>query len=72
MSPELFVMVVNIIINSNVESRMGYRDDDFYVPVFYADDGLLLARSCWLNINKGRAMYYYLTMMELDWKRFEE
>ena len=26
---------------------MGYRDDDFYVPVlFYADDGLLLARSC--------------------------
>ena len=46
-SPQLFVMVVNIIINSIVESRMGYRDDDFYVPVlFYADDGLLLARSC--------------------------
>ena len=39
-------MVINIIINSIVESRMGYRDDDFYVPVlFYADDGLL-ARSC--------------------------
>ena len=38
---------VNIIINSIVESRMGYRDDDFYVPVlFCADDGLLLARSC--------------------------
>ena len=37
-SPQLFVMVVNII-NSIVESRMGYRDDDFYVPVlFYADD----------------------------------
>ena len=46
-SPQLFVMVVNFIINSIVESRMGYRDDDFYVPVlFYADDGLLLARSC--------------------------
>ena len=46
-SPQLFVMVVNITINSIVESRMGYRDDDFYVPVlFYADDGLLLARSC--------------------------
>ena len=46
-SPQLFVMVVNIIINSIVESRMGYRDDDFYVPVlFYADDGLLLTRSC--------------------------
>ena len=46
-SPQLFLMVVNIIINSIVESRTGYRDDDFYVPVlFYADDGLLLARSC--------------------------
>ena len=45
-SPQLFVMVVNIIINSIVESRMGYRDDGFYVPVlFYAVDGLLLARS---------------------------
>ena len=39
--------VVYIIINRIVKSRMGYRDDDFYVPVlFYADDGLLLARSC--------------------------
>ena len=46
-SPQLFVMVVNNIINSIVGSRMGYRDDDFYVLVlFYADDGLLLARSC--------------------------
>ena len=36
-SPQLFVMVmvVNIIINSIVESRMGYRDDDFYVPVLF-------------------------------------
>ena len=43
---QLFVMVVYIVINSIVENRMGYRDD-FYVPVlFYADDGLLLARSC--------------------------
>ena len=26
---------------------MGYRDEEFYVPaLFYADDGLLLARSC--------------------------
>ena len=39
--------IVNIIISSIVESRMGYRDDDFYVPVlFYDDDGLLLTRSC--------------------------
>ena len=44
---QLFVMVVNVIIDRVVGSRRGYRDDDFYVPVlFYADDGLLLARSC--------------------------
>ena len=37
-SPQLFVMIVNIIINSIVESRMGYRVDDVHVPVlFYAD-----------------------------------
>ena len=38
--------MVNIIINNIVGSGLGYKDDDFYVPVlFYADDGLLLARS---------------------------
>ena len=37
-------MVVNIVINSIVGSELGYKDDDFDVPVlFYADDGLLLA-----------------------------
>ena len=46
-SPQLFVMVVNIVINSIVESKLGYRDEEFYIPVlFYADDGLLLARFC--------------------------
>ena len=45
-SPQLFVMVVNIVINCIVWSGLGYIDDDFYVPVlFYADNGLLLARS---------------------------
>ena len=40
-------MVVNIVINSIIESKLGYRDEEFYIPVlFYADDGLLLARSC--------------------------
>lgn len=40
-------MVVNVIIDSEVDSRRGYRDDNFYVPVlFYGDDGLLLAKSC--------------------------
>ena len=46
-SSQLFVMMVNIIINSILDSGMGYRDEEFYVPeMFYADDGLLLARSC--------------------------
>ena len=41
-SPQLFVMVGNIVINSIVESKLGYRDEEFYIPVlFYADDGLL-------------------------------
>ena len=46
-SLQLFVMVVNIVINSIIESKLGYRDEEFYIPVlFYADDGLLLAQSC--------------------------
>ena len=45
-SPQLFVMVVNMVINSIVEGGLGNRDEKFYVPVlFYADDGLLLAGS---------------------------
>ena len=40
----LFVMVVNVIINSILDSGMGYRDEEFYVPaLFYADDG----NCCW-------------------------
>ena len=59
-SPQLFVMVVKDIINSILDSGMCYRDEEFYVPaLFYADDGLLLARSCAeaercvLSINRG-------------------
>ena len=41
-SPQLFVMVVNIVINSIVGSGLRYKDDDFYVKVLlYADDGHL-------------------------------
>ena len=40
-------MVANIAINSIIESKLGYRDEEFYIPVlFYATYGLLLARSC--------------------------
>ena len=31
-SPQLFVMVVNIVINSIVESKLSYRDEGFYIP----------------------------------------
>lgn len=45
-SPQLFVMMVNIIISSVLDSEMEYRYEEFYVPaLFYADDGLSLARS---------------------------
>ena len=40
-------MEVNIVTNSIVESKLGYRDEEFCIPLlFYADDGLLLAQSC--------------------------
>ena len=40
-------MVVNFIIYSILDNEMDYRNEEFYVPAFfYADDGLLLARSC--------------------------
>ena len=46
-SPQLFVTVVNIVINNIIDSKLGYWDEEFYIPVlFYADDGLLLALSC--------------------------
>ena len=55
--PQLFLMVLNIVINSIVESKLGYRDEEFYIPVLLkakgtqgikatqgiADDELLLA-----------------------------
>ena len=45
-SPQLFVMVVNKIINSVKNRGLGYRSKSFYIPVlFYADDGLILAET---------------------------
>ena len=42
---QFYVIVLNIVINSIIESKLGYRDDEFYIPLlFYADDILLLAR----------------------------
>ena len=45
-SPWLFVMVVNQIIDRILDTRIGFRAGDRYIPaLFYADDGILLARS---------------------------
>ena len=45
-SPHLFVMVVGMIIERLLQSGLGYVSEGMRVPVlFYADDGLLLARS---------------------------
>lgn len=46
-SPQLFMMVVNVIINNVLDSGMSPRDEEFHVPaLLYADGELLLARSC--------------------------
>ena len=45
-SPHLFVMVVGRIIERVLQSGLGWEVDGMRVPVlFYADDGLLMARS---------------------------
>ena len=37
----------NIIINSVLDIKIGYMNEEFHVPVLlFANDGLLLARSC--------------------------
>jgi len=55
-SPQLFLMVVSMIIERILRSGEGYRCGGVKIPVlFYADDGLVLARS------RGEAV----SMMEL-------
>ena len=45
-SPWLFVMAVNQIINKILQSKLGFKSDEHYVPVlFYADDGLILTQN---------------------------
>ena len=45
-SPQLFVLIVNLIIEAMAASSLGYRNSNFYIPaLFFADDGLLLANS---------------------------
>ena len=44
-SPQLFAMVVKMVINSIVESGLGYRDEKFYVPIC----SMLMMGCCWLG-----------------------
>ena len=45
-SPLLFIMVLNHIIDEIVSTKAGFRNDAVYVPVlFFADDGMLLSQS---------------------------
>ena len=45
-SPQLFVMIVNMIIREILESTVGYRDEAFFIPpFFFADNVLLMANS---------------------------
>ena len=45
-SPQLFLMVIGMVIEQILRSGMGFRLNDVCLPtLFYADDGLLLARS---------------------------
>ena len=45
-SPQLFIMVVGLLIERIIQSGMGYESFLMRVPVlFYADDGLMFARS---------------------------
>ena len=45
-SPQLFVMVVGMLIERMIKSGVGYERGMIRIPVlFYADDGLIFARS---------------------------
>ena len=45
-SPQLFIMVVGLLIERIIQSGMGYESCLMRVPVlFYADNGLMFARS---------------------------
>ena len=46
-SPQLFIMVINVIIKRIMETGLGFRNEKIYVPaLFYADDGMLMME-CW-------------------------
>ena len=45
-SPQLFLMVINVIIKKIKETGQGFQNKKIYVPaLFYADYGMLMAKS---------------------------
>ena len=45
-SPQLFIMVLNAIIKQLNMTKIGFRNEKFYIPaLFFADDGLLMTNS---------------------------
>ena len=46
LSPLLFILVVNYIIDEMVELRDGFKNEKMFIPVlFFADDGLLISQN---------------------------
>ena len=62
-SPQLFFMVVNVIIKKIVETGLGFRNEKIYMPaLLYADDGMLISTTTtsvwemlrsWMIIDRG-------------------
>ena len=51
--PWLFVIAINQIIDKIVKTKLGFKNDDHYIPaLFYADDGILLAQ----NIKEAKSL----------------
>ena len=47
-SPQLILMVVNVIIKKIMETGLGFRNKKICIPArFYADDGMLISTSVW-------------------------
>ena len=69
-SPQLFVLIVNTIIRAITACTLGYRDNEFYIPaLFFADDGLLLARRVWIgDKHTEEQLHYFQQCGGGDWK----
>ena len=45
-SPQLFIMVINVILEKICSTRVGFKTKELYLPaLFFADDGILIANT---------------------------